>query len=144
MGVRVRGKFSPLIEKAAALELACVIVTDDPPVLVNVSDKLLLLPTWTLPNARLVGFAVSAPCAIPVPESGTESVGLLALELMVSVPLAAPAADGAKVALKVVPCPALSVIGRLGPVKLNPLPLAAALDTVTLSSPVFVTVTDTL
>jgi len=66
---------------------------------------------------------------------------LLALELMVSVPLAAPAAEGAKDALKVVLCPALSAIGRLGPVKLNPLPVAAALDTVTLSAPVFVTVT---
>ncbi len=37
MVVRVTGKFSPLIEKAAALELACVIVTEDPPVLVSVS-----------------------------------------------------------------------------------------------------------
>ena len=45
MVVRVRGKFSPLIEKTAALELACVMVTDDPPVLVSVSDKLVLLPT---------------------------------------------------------------------------------------------------
>ena len=45
MVVRVTGKFSPLIEKAAALELACVMVTDDPPVLVTVSDKLVLLPT---------------------------------------------------------------------------------------------------
>jgi len=66
------------------------------------------------------------------------------LELMVSLPLAAPAADGANDALKVVLCPAVSVIGRLGPVKLNPLPVAAALDTVTLSPPVFVTVTDTV
>ena len=37
MVVRVTGKFNPLIEKAAALELACVMVTDDPPVLVRVS-----------------------------------------------------------------------------------------------------------
>ncbi len=45
MVVRVRGKFSPLIEKAAALELACVMVTDDPPVFFSVSDRLALLPT---------------------------------------------------------------------------------------------------
>jgi len=57
--VRVRGKFSPLIEKAAALELACVIVTDDPPVLVNVSDKLVLLPTWTFAKFMLLGLVVS-------------------------------------------------------------------------------------
>jgi hypothetical protein len=42
---RVTGKPSPLIEKAAALELTCEMVTDDPPVLVRVSDKLELLPT---------------------------------------------------------------------------------------------------
>jgi len=66
------------------------------------------------------------------------------LELMVSVPLAAPAAEGAKIALNVVLCPALSVIGRFGPVKLNPLPVAAALDTDTLAPPVFVTVTGTV
>jgi hypothetical protein len=45
LAVRVSGKFSPLIEKAAALELACVMVTDDPPVLVSVSDELVLVPT---------------------------------------------------------------------------------------------------
>ena len=69
---------------------------------------------------------------------------MLALELIVSVPLAAPVAEGTNIALNVVLCPALSVIGRLGPVTLKPLPLAAALDTVTLSPPVFATVTGTV
>jgi len=46
--------------------------------------------------------------------------------------------------LNVVPCPALSVIGRFGPVKLNPVPVAAALDNVTPTPPVFVTVTGTV
>jgi len=63
---------------------------------------------------------------------------------MVRVPLAAPAAEGVKTALNVVPCPAVSVIGRLGPVKLNPLPVAAALVIATLSPPVFVTTTGTV
>ena len=44
-GVRVSGKFNPLIEKAAAVELACEIVTAAPPVLVSVSVKLELLPS---------------------------------------------------------------------------------------------------
>ena len=56
-GVRVIGNVNPLIEKAAPDILACEIVTEELPVLVNVSDKFVLLPTWTLPNARLVGFA---------------------------------------------------------------------------------------
>ncbi len=66
---------------------------------------------------------------------------MLAVELMVSAPLAAPVAEGVKITLNVAPCPALSVIGGFGPVTLNPLPVAAAFDTVTLSPPVFVTVT---
>ena len=45
MAVRVRGKVNPPIEKAAAVELTCEMVTVDPPVLVSVSDKLVLLPT---------------------------------------------------------------------------------------------------
>jgi len=66
---------------------------------------------------------------------------LLALELIVSAPLAAPVAEGVKITLNVAPCPALSVTGRFGPVKLNPGPVAAALDNVMPSPPVFVTVT---
>ena len=66
------------------------------------------------------------------------------MELIVSAPLAAPVAEGVKITLKVAPCPALSVIGGFWPVKLNPLPDATAFDTVTLSPPVFVTVTGTV
>jgi hypothetical protein len=43
--VRVAGKVNPLIEKPVPLKFACEMVTDDPPVLVSVSDKFLLLPT---------------------------------------------------------------------------------------------------
>jgi hypothetical protein len=41
----VRGKVSPLIEKAAPVKFACEMVTVDPPVLLSVSDRLALLPT---------------------------------------------------------------------------------------------------
>ena len=66
------------------------------------------------------------------------------MELIVSAPLAAPAVEGVKTRLNVAPCPALSVIGRFGPVTLNPLPLAAALDNVTPTPPVLVTITGTV
>ena len=69
---------------------------------------------------------------------------MLAFELIVNVPLAAPAAVGAKMALNVVDCPALRVNGKFDPVKLNPLPDAAALETVTAAPPVFVTDTETV
>ena len=81
---------------------------------------------------------------MPVPERGTERLALLAFELIVNVPLAAPAAVGAKMALNVVDCPAFRVSGKDGPVKLNPLPEAAAPDTVTAAPPVFVTATETV
>jgi hypothetical protein len=43
--VRVRGTVSPLTENAAPVKFACEMVTVDPPVLVRVSDKCVLLPT---------------------------------------------------------------------------------------------------
>ena len=43
--VSVRGKVNPLTEKTAPVKFAWVMVTDDPPVLVSVSDKFALLPT---------------------------------------------------------------------------------------------------
>ncbi len=56
--VNVKGKDKPLRLNPLPLAVAAEIVKLDTPVLVNVSDKLVLLPTWTLPNARLVGLAV--------------------------------------------------------------------------------------
>ncbi len=55
------GKASPLIEYAALLTLACEIVTALPPVLVTVSERLAWLPTWALPNAKVVGLEVTEP-----------------------------------------------------------------------------------
>lgn len=93
--VRLIGRLNPLMEKAAPVIFACVMVTVEPPVLVTVSDRLALLPTWTLPKASVVGFADSAPGAIPVPDKGILKLGLEPLEVMVTLPLAAPLAVGA-------------------------------------------------
>ena len=60
-----------------------------------------MLPNVTFPKFALVGFAVSAPAARPVPESGMLSGELDALETMLNAPLATPALAGAKIALKV-------------------------------------------
>ncbi len=59
----VKGKVSPLRLNPLPLAVAAEMVRLDPPELVSVSDKLELLATCTLPNARLVGFAASVPCA---------------------------------------------------------------------------------
>ena len=140
----VTGKDNPLIENAAPVTFACVMVTDVPPVLVNVSDRLAWLPTWTLPKARLVGFALSVPGVTPVPERGMLRLGLEPLEVMLTLPLAAPLTVGAKRTVNDVLCPAVSVKGRVSPLVLNPVPLADAAEIVRLDPPVLVNVSDKL
>ena len=141
LDVSVRGKLNPLIEKTAPVTFACVMVTDDPPVLVRVSDKFALLLTWTLPNARLVGLAPRAPGVTPVPESGMLKLGFEPLEVMLTLPLDAPLAVGEKNTVNDVLWPAGNVKGNDGsPLKLNPLPLAAAAEIVRLEPPVLVRV----
>jgi hypothetical protein len=93
------------------------------------------------PKATLDGLDPNCPGVTAIPVSGTESVALLALEPMVSEPLAAPAAEGAKTTLNAVLCPALRVMGKPVPLSLNPVPAAAALDSVTDDAPVLETVT---
>ena len=141
--VNVKGKVSPLKLKPVPLATAAEMVRLVPPELVRVPLIDFELPSWTFPKLKLEGFETRSPLPMLVPESATASVLSLALDLIVRVPVAVPVAEGAKVAVKVVLSPALSVTGRVGPVKLNPEPVTAALDTVTLSPPVFATVTGT-
>ena len=79
------------------LALAAEIVRLVPPELVSVSDRVELLPTVTLPNARLLGFGVSVPCVTPVPDRGIFNEPTL--DVMAMLPETAPAAVGAKVAV---------------------------------------------
>ena len=67
LAASVAGSVRPLMEKPAPVTFAWEIVSEDPPVLVNVSVLLLLLPTCTLPNATLVGFALKVPALTPTP-----------------------------------------------------------------------------
>jgi hypothetical protein len=97
LAVRLMGNpLNPLMAKPVPLKFACEIAIVDPPVLVSVSDKFVLLPTCTLPNPRLVGFAVSVPGVKPVPESGILKLGFEPFEVMFMLPLAAPLAVGEK------------------------------------------------
>jgi len=112
----------------------------DPPLLVSVSDKLELLPTCTVPNAKLVGFADSDPCATPVPERGILRLESDPLEVMVTLPLAAPVAVGENNTVNDVLWPAPNVKGRLSPLRLKPLPLALAAEIVKLVPPELVNV----
>src|SRR5215472_4773880 len=100
-------------------------VTLDPPAFVTVSDRDWLLPRVMLPKLRLVGFAPSAPAVTPVPVRGMVRVGLEALEVMVTEPVALPAAAGVKVTLKVALWPEVSVRGAVMPLMVKPVPLIA-------------------
>ena len=98
-------------------------MTLEPPVLVTVSDRACLLPTITLPKLRLVGFDPSVPGATPVPDNGMVRLGLEAVEVMVTLPLALPADAGVNVTLRLALCPAVSVTGVVIPLTLKPVPL---------------------
>ncbi len=71
--VKVKGTDRPLKLNPAPLAVAAEIVTEAPPVLVKVSDLLLLLPTWMLPNARLAGLGLRIPSVTAVPEADREA-----------------------------------------------------------------------
>jgi hypothetical protein len=97
-----------------------------------------------LPNARLVGFADSEPAARPVPVRGMLKLEFEASEVRFTLPLAAPLVFGEKTTVNDVVWPAFKVTGRAIPLKLNPVPLAAAPEIVTVVPPVLVSVSDKL
>lgn len=138
----VRGSVSPLKVNPVPVTDAAEIVRLVPPLFVKVSDWVLLLPTCTLPKAMLAGFGDNPPWVTPVPESGMLKVGLEPLEVIVRLPLTAPAADGANFTVNDVLCPAFSVRGRVSPLKLKPEPVAEAAEIVTLVPPLLVRVSD--
>lgn len=97
-----------------------------------------MFPTVTLPKLRLVGFAPRAPGVTPVPDRGMVKVGLEPFEVIVTLPLALPADAGVNVTVKLALCPEVSVTGAVMPLRLNPAPLIATDEIVTVEPPVFV------
>jgi hypothetical protein len=123
-------------------ELAAVTVTFVP-LAVRLPDAVPLVPTTTLLRLRVVGVTVSCPVvAVPVPDSGIVRVGLEAVEVMVTLPVTLAADAGVNVTVKLVLCPAVSAIGAVIPLRLNPVPLIATREIVTLEPPILVTVSD--
>lgn len=110
--------------------------------MVTVREAVCCEPTVTLPKLSVAGLLASCPASTPVPESGIASVGFGAFEVSVTLPLAAPAVCGANVTLKVVLCPAATVAGVVIPLRVNPVPVIAACEIVTLVPPVLVTVSE--
>ncbi len=67
-------------------------------------------------------------------------LGFDPVEVMLTLPLAAPLAVGPKNTVKDVLCPALRVTGKDNPLRLNPVPLAAAAEILRLVPPELVRV----
>jgi hypothetical protein len=113
-------------------------VTLEFPLLVNVTFCELLLPVFTFPKLRLAGLATKrCVAAIPVPVRLIPSGELGALLTKEIEPVELVAAVGVKTALKLALLPGAMVNGVVNPVKLKPLPVTLAWETVRLALPLF-------
>ena len=99
---RVRGRLSPVTLKPVPETLVWVTVTLVPPVLVRVSDKVLVLPTGTLLKSRLESLVLNTPAVGVAAESGIVRLALDASLTIARLPLADPPDCGVKVTLRVV------------------------------------------
>ena len=110
----VNGKETPFRANWELLLLAEDTVTLAPTALM-VMGSVPVCPTVTLPKLSGAGATTNWPAVIPVPESGTISVGLATSK----VPPTVPAVCGVKMTLNVALCPTAKVNGRLGPLTEN-------------------------
>ena len=111
----VKGTVTPLMPYPVPLTVTCEIVIADPPVLLSISDFVLLLPTCTLPKLRLVGFEAIVPAEGAIPVNDTLSDGLDASLVTVSVPVGLPAVVGVNTTLNDLVAPAARVKGNVRP-----------------------------
>lgn len=128
MAARDTGRVRPLMEKPVPLGVACVMVTEEAPVLVKVSDKLLFAPTWMLPNARLEGLGERVPGGTPAPARLNTRLLLTpdAVVAKVTLPVKLAALGGANVIVAEVAPPGCSVTGTGRLLIVNPAPLKVA------------------
>lgn len=118
---------TPLPVKLPAGNVTLEIVTLEFPVFFRVVVNALLLFTFTLPNAKLLGVAVKVAVAdVPVPVNDIASGEFGALLTSETDPLALPAVVGAKTTLNDVLPPAGIVLGSERPFVLKPVPVTLA------------------
>jgi hypothetical protein len=119
-------------------------VTGDVPDDVSVTDCVVEVFTVTLPKLRLVVLNVNCELAVtPVPLKATAAVlPLVELLLIVSCPVAVPAAVGRNCSCRVTDWLGLSVIGKLPATMVKPAPVTEAEFTVTAELPDDVSVTE--
>ena len=122
-GVTVVPVLTPLALNPVPETVMLAIVTVEVPLFVSVALNELLLPRFTFPKLKVVGFAPSSKVgATPVPLNGMvigEPGALLTSEIE---PVTLPADVGANTALNVAVLPGAIVTGRTRPVMLKPVP----------------------
>lgn len=117
------GVVIPLTLNPVPVIPTCDTDTLELPVFVIDSESVPVLPTFTLPKLRLVGLAANAPGVTPVPDTGMLNVEFVAVEVMLRLPLTAPAAVGINVTVKLALCPPLSDKGGAIPLTVKPVPV---------------------
>ena len=129
---------TPVAENCDPLTATLEIVTSEFPVLVSVTACELLLPSNTSPKLSPELLGVSTRIAVTlVPFNASISGEFGALLVSITEPVALPFAAGANSTLNVALCPAAIVSGVVSPLVVNPAPLTAALEIVTLAVPLF-------
>jgi hypothetical protein len=116
-----------------------------PPVFVRVTDcEALEVPTGSLPKVKLVADSDTAGAAMPVPLNATECGDPLALSVMETAAVSAPAAVGAKCPWIVQFAPAARLVPQLLPNANEDafVPVTATLEMVSVPLPMFVRVID--
>src|SRR5215831_2432480 len=123
---------TPVVLNPAPVGVTFAIVTFEFPLLVNVTLKVLLLPSCTLPKLKLVGLTPSnwvEASPLPLKEMASGEVGpLLTRE---TDPLTLEVDAGENATLKVALPPAAMVAGPERPLRLKPVPDTFACEIVT-------------
>ena len=137
-GVRIVPFDTPMALKPTPATVAPEIVTFAFPLFVTEADCDVLVPSLTLPNARLVGLVTSDKVGDdPVPVRLIVSGDGVPLVVRLMVPVTAVPDDGVKTALNVALPPAAIVVEVERPVWLKPAPVTVISENVSVAFPLF-------
>jgi hypothetical protein len=139
-GARLAGSVIPEIATPETEGVTLEIVTCEVPIFCRRITCVVSLPTTTFPKLKDAGVAASVE-DVAVALMPINMLGSLALLVIDTLPVKVAAEVGLYVTVKVVDCPAASVIGVVKPETLTPVPENAILKMEALASPVFVSLT---
>jgi hypothetical protein len=139
VGVSVSGSVKPLTLNPAPAAVTCEMTRSAVPLFLmfNICGAE-AVPTFTLPNAMLVGvMAAKGAPVTPVPLKDTGATATAELLEIAMEPVALPDPVGVNVAVPILDCPGVSVSGSTNPETLKPAPEAVTAETVRFAVPEF-------